>query len=754
MSTGLSGEDLLNLIGGEKERRATVLARDNFTDFFRLAWHVMEPGRPLVWGWHLDAICEHLQAVSMGQIKRLLITEPPGHCKPVHHEAPVIIHSKDRRYRSVPLREVVAGDLVLTHLGRFRKVEAVHLQGALDIVEVTSTNGHSVKVATDHPFLTSRGWIRANQMVDGEIVATANSFLLPQLTGDRMFRGLSRDLLHKDFLACLESCQFHPTTVASVEPAARDECRCLTVEEDESFTAGRFAVHNSLSVSVAWPAWQWIEKNLKKFPFSGPKWRSIATSYSEALATRDSVRCRALLESPWFQTSFAPKWEWSSDQNIKTWFENSEKGSRISLGVGGSATGIRADALICDDPLNAKDQFSAAVLENAIFWWDQVMSSRLNDMATGAKIIIMQRLSESDLAQHVIEQGGYDHLNLMTEFEPERRTTTSIGWSDPRKEAGELLFPAMFGKEVVAGVKKDLGSAGFSAQHQQRPSPAEGGTLKRTWWRYWKRPGDPWGPVRIRMETGEWLTVPVVELPGMEEMAQSWDMSFKNVKDADYVVGQIWGRRGAGRYFIHQVRARMDMPQTMAAVRLMTRQYPMAVMKLVEDKANGPAVIAMLRNEIPGMVAVNPEGGKEARAAAVAPTVEAGNVFLPHPLMCPWVDAFVDECAAFPRGKFDDSVDAATQVLRRWLAGGHLGVIEFIQQEIMREVEVKRKEAIEVAAQTERCGKCSSVGVRYMGRGQGYQCQQCGHQWGSNMKVEHPNRLHGAAKQKMLGAGK
>jgi predicted phage terminase large subunit-like protein len=87
---------------------------------------------------------------------------------------------------------------------------------------------------------------------------------------------------------------------------------------------------------------------------------------------------------------------------------------------------------------------------------------------------------------------------------------------------------------------------------------------------------------------------------------------------------------------------------------------------LIEDKANGSAVIQMLAYEIPGLLPINPQGGKVARAHAVSPLIEAGNVYLPHPDWQPWVRDFIEECAAFPNGAHDDQVDAMTQALLRW----------------------------------------------------------------------------------------
>ena len=122
---------------------------------------------------------------------------------------------------------------------------------------------------------------------------------------------------------------------------------------------------------------------------------------------------------------------------------------------------------------------------------------------------------------------------------------------------------------------------------------------------------------------------------------------------------------GADRFLLDQRRERMDMPRTLEAIRTMSEQWPRAAAKLVEDRANGPAVIASLQHEISGLIAVNPEGGKIARAAAVSPSIEAGNVYLPHPAIAPWVEDLIEECAAFPYAAHDDQVDALTQALNR-----------------------------------------------------------------------------------------
>jgi len=91
--------------------------------------------------------------------------------------------------------------------------------------------------------------------------------------------------------------------------------------------------------------------------------------------------------------------------------------------------------------------------------------------------------------------------------------------------------------------------------------------------------------------------------------------------------------------------------------------------KVIEDKANGPAIIAQMRNRIGGIVEFTPKDSKEARANAITAFIEAGDVEIPDPRRCEWVGGFVEECASFPNGPHDDQVDTCTQALHRLMLG-------------------------------------------------------------------------------------
>lgn len=430
----------------------------------------------------------------------------------------------------------------------------------------------------------------------------------------------------------------------------------------------------SLLVAVLWPAWVWSFR---------PAWRGLFASYAYDLAERDSVRCRALIRSDWYRVFMeGGGWGIVEDQDTKGYFVNTASGFRFSTSVEAQATGWRGDAVVVDDPVSAKEAPSEAKRREAIHWWDLVMSSRLNDMERGARVIIMQRLHEDDLAGHVLVQGGYEHLCLPSEFEPARRAVTcrTVGgvrsefWRDPRTTDGELLFPKLFPATVLEQARKDLGSGGYAGQHGQRPTPEGGGMFKKGWWRFWKPDGI--APDHCPRPNGCWEG-PARALPKLDRVVLSLDAAFKATDSTDFVVFQIWGTSAADRFLLAQVRGRMSFTDTLSTFRRLAREWPQARQKLVEDKANGPAIINTLKHEISGIIAVNPEGGKEARAAAVQPQVESGNVYLPDSV--PWLDGFVEEFAAFPRGRHDDQVDALTQALNH-MANRSDGVFDYYRQ--------------------------------------------------------------------------
>ena len=143
-------------------------ARRNLHYFVqRFAWPALQPATPFQDNWHIGAICEHLEAVATGQIKRLLINMPFRMLKPVRVDSMIIERTKGR----IPIEQIAVGDEVLTHRGRFRKVLATRRHGELETLRISTHSGRSAVAAPDHPFLTPRGWIDAGALRVGDVLA-------------------------------------------------------------------------------------------------------------------------------------------------------------------------------------------------------------------------------------------------------------------------------------------------------------------------------------------------------------------------------------------------------------------------------------------------------------------------------------------------------------------------------------------------------------------------------------------------------
>jgi predicted phage terminase large subunit-like protein len=265
----------------------------------------------------------------------------------------------------------------------------------------------------------------------------------------------------------------------------------------------------------------------------------------------------------------------------------------------------------------------------------------------------MQRLHEDDMTGHVLKEGGWTHVCIPGEAERDEDIVFPSG-RIVHRTAGSVLWPDRENAEQIALVKTRLGSYGYAGQYQQRPSPIEGGLLKREWWRFYR---ESELPALLGQVDGEGLVTDPT--PRFDEEIQSWDLAVKDT--SDYVCGLVVAKKGARRFVRDCVHERLDFSATIPAIRRVTVKWPRATAKIVEDKANGPAVLSVLKGEIPGLIAFNPQGDKFSRAAAISPEVEAGNWYLPHPDDAPWVREFIEECVAFPNASHDDYVDAWSQ---------------------------------------------------------------------------------------------
>ena len=247
---------------------------------------------------------------------------------------------------------------------------------------------------------------------------------------------------------------------------------------------------SSLS-SVAFPAWTWAQP--ARTHTSGPGVPFLYASYSDKLSLRDSVKCRRLIESPFYQRMWNGRFQLTTDQNTKSRFTNDQGGERLITSIGSGVTGEGGNIIVIDDPNAANEVASEATIENTIDWWRTTLPTRPNDQDLSAIVVIQQRLAENDLTGHILETEaeGWCHLCLPGRFEPERSFISTIGWKDPRTQPGELLWPERFSEPALKRLEKTMGPFIFAGQIQQRPEPAGGGIIKRIWWQPWEKEAFP-----------------------------------------------------------------------------------------------------------------------------------------------------------------------------------------------------------------------------------------------------------------------
>ena len=431
-----------------------------------------------------------------------------------------------------------------------------------------------------------------------------------------------------------------------LEAVSRGECKSLLINIPPGLS-------KSSTVCVFWPAWDWATvQHPEKGQLGWRQW--IFASYDQGLSHRDALRCKELIKSEWFQR----RWGKLADprrvkdpvyivsdgkQDTMGVYNLSGGGKRISTSMGGGITGNHADIHVIDDPHKPTDLEGSNAkehLDKAEGWFTHTLSTRTRAPDLLAQVIIMQRLHQGDLSAVALKKGGWTHLRLPMRYEANVPCSTPFG-GDRRNEEGELLCPERYNLVGVARLEEALGSRHAAGQLQQRPSPAGGSILKR-----------------------EWLTKRWRELPYGVRFIQSWDCAFHDFDTSSYVVGQLWATIGSQFFLVSQIRAKLDFVATCQAIRdtRNDRVWHKARAVLVEEKANGPAIISTIKKDIPGIIPWNPKTkSKEERLQAVAPYFEAGNVFLPE--RGDFVLEYVEELCTFPTSVHNDQVDATSQAL-------------------------------------------------------------------------------------------
>lgn len=395
----------------------------------------------------------------------------------------------------------------------------------------------------------------------------------------------------------------------------------------------------STIIGIMYPAWLWG-------PGGQPHHRYIGASHEQGLAVRDNRLMRELIKSEWYQSLWPLSLK--GDQNEKLYFENEHRGFRQACAVA-SMTGRRGHTIAWDDPLSPEKANSDVAREEAIRIFKETLPTRLNDPESSAIIVVMQRLHENDPSGYILANGlGYEHLMIPMEFEPERRKTTSIGWTDPRTKEGDLLDLKRFPTSVIERDKLAMGSYAWAGQMQQRPSPRGGGMFKDEWWRFY--------------------TV----APKFQYRLIFADTAQKTKEQNDYSVFQCWGYPGDGTaYLIDQMRGKWEAPELLTTARAFWNKHradsSSTLRSLnIEDKASGTGLIQTLKRENVPIKPIQRSTDKVTRAMDVAPTIEAGCVYLPED--APWLSDFLGESSAFPNGAHDDQLDPMMDAISEVMA--------------------------------------------------------------------------------------
>ena len=317
---------------------------------------------------------------------------------------------------------------------------------------------------------------------------------------------------------------------------------------------------------------------------------------------------------------------------------------------------------IIDDPIkDQKEAVSATTKENHWNWFQSTFLTRLSERS--GIIVMATQWAEDDLPSRIIQWYQTNDPSRLTVLRfPAINSPHELNYQPQLKEGA--LVPELHSLAQIMEIKSLLSDYWWSALYQQSAKALGGNVFK---------------------EIGIQYYVPKDLPEKFDLVVDSWDCTFKDTDGTDYVVGQKWGKRGANSYLLRQVRARMGFTETAAAVERMQNESPKPHEILIEDKANGPAVIDFLKKSVPRLIPVEPDGSKLARAYAVTSVWESRNIFLPHPDYAPavmldsgkpgMIKVFTSEITIFNAGADDDQVDAMTQALRRlYPLFGHLSI--------------------------------------------------------------------------------
>lgn len=368
-----------------------------------------------------------------------------------------------------------------------------------------------------------------------------------------------------------------------------------------------------------------------------PDKKIIICGYNEDFAIRFGRRNKEKIEE--FNQILFPECILADAPRSNVEFETTKKGRCISRGILSGLTGNTADLFIIDDPIKNRQEADSETTRNTI--WNEYLNSVRTRIKPGGKLIVIQtRWHEEDLYGMIAKtEKKATIINIPCECDSEDDV---LG-----RQIGDSLCPEIgrgnsWLQEFKRAYVGNEGSRAWNALYQGRPTALEGNLIKKEWWRFYE------------------------ELPyDIPYKIISVDAAFKDSENNDYVAIQKWGKKDSKMYLIDAIKKHLNFVDTLAAIRAMKNEDPEILFILIEDKANGSALINVLSGEMEGVIPVKPEGGKVSRVNAVSPAIERGDVYLPK--FASFVDDYINEFSAFPNGAHDDQVDSTSQALNRMI---------------------------------------------------------------------------------------
>ncbi len=456
--------------------------------------------------------------------------------------------------------------------------------------------------------------------------------------------------------------QFIEDKVVAVEDAGLMPCRCLTVEEDHTFTSDDLVVHNTRSVTVAYAAWRMMRD---------PGLRVGIGSHTQRYANKIAKWVRQMVT--------AAGGVLGDDKRADEWCLTNGS-TMIARGVGGSIAGESIDLFMMDDVFGSREDADSVVTQERVYeWYMDDVTPRLQEKA--ALVMVNTRWNPGDLIGRIQQSEEwpdwtYLRITAIAEDQDERdRNNASQGLplGQPDfidREAGQPLCPDRFSIEKLLQ-KQRIEGVGFEAIYQQNPIP-RGGTFFE---RRWLLGADNKPVVKSLAEIP--LLLP---WPYGRRLVRYWDLANSRHDSACYTSGVLLMKLGDGDdccYFVCDVVRGRWMPaernERMRQVAELDAKISGFEKTWFEQpvfdkgKAASRAIYAALSGFPVSGDNVSGAGSKELRAEPVAGAAKGGILKV---IDGGWLPAFLTEVESFPRSTYKDQIDSLSGAYNRLSRGG------------------------------------------------------------------------------------